>query len=151
MSAVRFGAAYPDHRSLPVSVTRVESPEALRSGTSRHAWSSSPNCTPAGWWCASYVGATDGSHRVQTLPDSLTATSGICRGGRLSTRLSQTCPGPLSVPGGQGIAGATGTGNRPADQGSVSSNRSSNANKRPRMSPDQPDHAIPAEPEDPDW
>ena len=47
-------------------------------------------------------GATDGSHSVQTPPDSLTTTSGICRGDRLSARLPRTCPDPLSVPRGQG-------------------------------------------------
>jgi hypothetical protein len=48
------------------------------------------------------VGAKEGSHSLQTSPDSLRPASGICSGERPSARPLQTCPDPLSVPGGQG-------------------------------------------------
>jgi hypothetical protein len=54
--------------------------------------------------------ACRGSHRREPLPtDSAgqpTTAADVCGGERLSARLLQTCPDPLSVPGGQGVAGS---------------------------------------------
>ena len=51
-----------------------------------------------------------GSHRREPLPThfarQFTTASDICGGDRLSARLSQTGLDPLSVPGGQGVAGS---------------------------------------------
>jgi len=41
-----------------------------------------------------------------------TTVSEHCGGERPSARLPQTCPNPLSVPGGQGVADATGKGDQ---------------------------------------